>query len=121
VHAAIDVSDGLSSDLGHVADESNVGFILYAAAIPVSDALKQFCEHFTFDATDFSLAGGEDYVLVFTVKASASEKVVLSYEKKFGKKIFRIGEITEGKERILKYKDGKSRSIEAKGWDHFRE
>jgi len=42
VHAAIDVSDGLSSDIGHIAEQSNVGIRLYSEKIPVSDNLKKF-------------------------------------------------------------------------------
>ncbi len=119
VHAAIDISDGLSSDLGHIADESGAGFIIYADSLPISDALSRFCEKFSFNAIDYALAGGEDYVLAFTIKASAAKKIESAYEKKFGKKLFCIGEVTK-KKRII-FRDGKYFPVKAEGWDHFKE
>ena len=44
IRAAIDTSDGLSSDLGHIAEESKVGATLYSDKIPVSDLLQKFCD-----------------------------------------------------------------------------
>jgi thiamine-monophosphate kinase len=52
VHAAIDTSDGLSSDLGHIAEESRVGARLYADKIPISSSLKNFCGRVDFDPVD---------------------------------------------------------------------
>jgi thiamine-monophosphate kinase len=119
VHAAIDISDGLSSDLGHIADESGVGFVINADLLPISDTLTKFCKKYSFDAIDYALAGGEDYVLAFTVKASAVKKIESAYQKKFGSEISCIGEITQEKRAV--YRNGIYSSIEAKGWDHFRD
>jgi thiamine-monophosphate kinase len=119
VHAAIDISDGLSSDLGHIADESGTGFVLYTDSLPVSGSLKKFCEKFSFNIIDYALKGGEDYVLAFTVKASIAKKIESVYKKKFGKEIFCIGEITQ-KKRLI-YRNGKYFPVKAEGWDHFRE
>ncbi|GBC62728.1 thiamine-phosphate kinase [Desulfonema ishimotonii] len=58
VHAAIDVSDGVSSDLGHIVRESGVGIRLYADQIPISGPLRRFCERFGFDPVPYALSGG---------------------------------------------------------------
>lgn len=71
--AAIDVSDGLLADLGHICQASNVGANLVLESIPLSKAMK---ESLLFDeAIDLALNGGDDYELLFTV--SEDKKVGL--------------------------------------------
>lgn len=71
--AAIDISDGLLADLGHLCQASNVGANLVLDAIPMSDAMKQSL--LFDDAIDLALNGGDDYELLFTV--SEDKKVGL--------------------------------------------
>ena len=71
VTSAIDVSDGLSSDLGHIAARSGVGARIYEERIPVSPELGIFCSRFGFNPVEFALSGGEDYTLLFTVQLNA--------------------------------------------------
>ncbi|MBN2038822.1 MAG: thiamine-phosphate kinase [Spirochaetes bacterium] len=118
--AAIDVSDGLVSDIGHIADESNCGFILESDLIPVSDSLKEFCFQHSYDLTDYAISGGEDYVLIFTVDSSCAKDVEKYYYSKFNKLIYRIGVITESKSRLLKTHNGRLNELMNKGWDHFK-
>jgi len=54
-HAGIDTSDGLSSDLGHIAEESQVGAALYSDKIPISDYLLKFCSRFDFNPVEYAL------------------------------------------------------------------
>lgn len=63
--AAIDLSDGLSSDLGHIVKASNCGAMLDMDAMPFSDAMRRHVE--PEQALRWALAGGEDYELCFTV------------------------------------------------------
>ncbi len=121
VKAAIDTSDGLSSDLAHIAEESGVGAILYSDKIPVSRDLKSFCEQFNFDAVEYALAGGEDYTLLCTVSPEEAEAVAGNFQKKFNRPLFKIGEIITGKELKVDYPDGSSKSIAPSGWDHFKD
>ena len=119
-HAAIDVSDGLSSDLGHIAEQSSVGATLYAEMIPVSSSLQNFCDCFDFDPVDFALSGGEDYTLLCTTAEENAEETAHKYEETFNRKLFRIGKITADRRLKIIYTDGTSKPIIPAGWDHFK-
>jgi thiamine-monophosphate kinase len=119
-HAAIDVSDGLSSDLGHITEQSAVGAILYADMIPVSSSLQNFCDRFDFDPVDFALSGGEDYTLLCTTAEENADETAHKYEKTFKRRLFRIGKITADRRVEIIYADGKSKPIIPAGWDHFK-
>jgi len=121
VQAAIDTSDGLSSDLGHIAIESGVGAVLYADKIPISRDLELFCRQYNFDPVEYALSGGEDYTLLCTVSPGEAEIVTAKFEKKFARPLFRIGEITAGTQMMIDYPDGSSSPIAASGWNHFRD
>ena len=120
VHAAIDVSDGLSSDLGHILRQSKVGARLFGDRIPLSPALKQFCRHLGFNPIDHALAGGEDYALLVTVDPDEAEGLVKDFNETFHRPLFRIGEITAAKTFELLESGGKTRNIAPTGWDHFK-
>jgi thiamine-monophosphate kinase len=120
VRSAIDLSDGLSSDLGHILSCSRVGARIEDRRLPLSDNLKVFCRRFGFDPVGYALAGGEDYSLLCTVAPEAADGVVSEYARRFGHPLYTIGEITPGGgfERIGE--DGRIRRVASSGWDHFR-
>ena len=120
VHAAIDTSDGLSSDLAHIAEESRVGARLYAQKIPISPDLKDFCARFDFDPIDYALSGGEDYTLLCTIAAANADKISSAFEKEFQRPLFAIGEITAKKQIEVVYPDGKTKPLTPTCWDHFK-
>jgi thiamine-monophosphate kinase len=120
VHAAIDTSDGLSSDLGHIAEESKVGARLYADKIPISPGLKDFCDRIGFDPVDYALSGGEDYTLLCTIAPERAEEIANAFEEQFKRPLFAIGEITAGQQLTLIYPDGKTKPLTPTGWDHFK-
>ena len=120
VHAVIDVSDGLSSDIGHIAEQSNVGIRLYSEKIPVSDNLEKFCTGFDFDSVEYAMSGGEDYTLLCTISPDKVDHIAAKYVKRFRNPLYQIGEITDSGKMELVLSDGQIRSFTPSGWDHFK-
>jgi thiamine-monophosphate kinase len=113
--AAIDVSDGLASDLGHVLEASGVGATVELAALPLSPALAAAVER--EDAWSLALAGGDDYELCFTAPA-AREAQLFALGRRLGCPVSRVGtvEATAG----LRCRDPSGRTRPAPvGYQHF--
>ncbi len=120
VHAVIDTSDGLSSDLGHIAKQSRVGATLQADSLPISGALQVFCRRFYFDPVEFALAGGEDYTLLCTAAAGQAAALEKDFQSKFKRPLFRIGRINASGRLEMALPDGQVNPITPSGWDHFK-
>jgi thiamine-monophosphate kinase len=120
IRAAIDISDGLSSDLGHIAEQSAVGATIYAPEIPVSDSLQKFCNTFGFDPIEYALLGGEDYILLCTAAPEKAKEIARKFQNKFKRPLFRIGQTTADRRLQIAYPDGTSKPISPRGWDHFK-
>ena len=73
VHAMMDISDGIGSDLRHILEASGVGAEIDVAALPLSPALQRVCTRQSWDATELAVSGGEDYELLFTVDPDAEK------------------------------------------------
>ena len=111
----MDISDGLSSEILHICRQSNCGAVLYEDKLPIHDQTKEFCLKLEFDPTAAALSGGEDYELLFTVKQSEYDKIVLSEE------ISVIGYIEEKeKGALITTKGGNTYPITAQGWNAFK-
>ena len=119
VHSAIDVSDGLTADLVHILEESQVGAKLNAVEIPISAELKKFCADSGNDPLRTALSGGEDYVLLGTCAADQVGTLEKRFEKEFSRPLFCIGEITAEKDQLLIQPDGRAEPLLEKGWNHF--
>jgi thiamine-monophosphate kinase len=113
VSAMIDLSDGLSTDLDHICQESQVGAELDAGAIPRAREAVGKDQAGAYVALDFALHGGDDYELLFTSSAAIPRKIA-------GVRITQIGHITRGTQMRLIAADGKSQPLQAKGWEHFK-
>jgi thiamine-monophosphate kinase len=109
--AMIDSSDGLSTDLAHICEESGVGAEVEAELIPRASIGKPLRE---VDLR-FALHGGEDYELLFT--ASPGKRVPSRIA---GVPITLIGHITRSREIFLKNEGGKGVKLRPEGWEHFR-
>jgi thiamine-monophosphate kinase len=111
VSAMIDTSDGLSSDLAHICEESGVGAEIREDLIPraVVGRPAQRVE------LQLALHGGEDYELLFT---TAGDKRIPSWIA--GVPITRVGQIRRGKQISLMNQSGVARPLHAGGWEHFR-
>ncbi len=117
--AALDVSDGLSSDLAHIVEESRVGIRVQADRIPISSELQDFCARFGKDPVRFALSGGEDYVLAVTVSRDRIEEVSRGFAAHFGRPLYCIGEVTGSSQLELATPDGRIEAVGSTGWDHF--
>lgn len=116
LHSLIDISDGLAADLGHILDESGVGAVLDAPAIPISEAAREFSRRDGRSPLDHALADGEDFELIFTLPPG--EGVRLAAAPPAGVAIYRIGEITADPRRELRMADGTLHSLLDRGWKH---
>ncbi len=105
--AAIDVSDGLSTDLGHICAESGVGALVREAAIPRPSGLPTSSLH-------YALHGGEDYELLFTAPGSRPLPSKIA-----GVRVTRIGEIIRGRDMWLVDSHGQRKPLPPRGWEHF--
>lgn len=71
VHAMMDISDGIGSDIRHILDESAKGAEIDTASLPLSPELREACTVHGWDPVHLALEGGEDYELLFTVSEKA--------------------------------------------------
>jgi thiamine-monophosphate kinase len=116
VTASMDSSDGLAWTLHELARYSNVGFEL--DKIPVAPEVKRFAELNSLDSAELALYGGEEYELVVTVKLEGWTAAVDAVQA-VGGKLLPIGKATEKKQILLKTEDNQ-KTIEARGWEHFK-
>ncbi len=121
VNAAIDVSDGLVGDLGHILKQSRVGARLHDERLPISEDLKKFSARFGFDPVEYALAGGEEYILLCAVSPDKADHVMRRYEKTFGSPLHPIGEITDSGVLERVFPDGRIGRPTSSGWKHFGE
>lgn len=119
VHAMMDVSDGISSDLSHIIKKSGKSAVVYLDKLPVSDTLKRVALEQEWDINRLATSVGEDYVLLCTIKADEYKKINAGFRASFDKELFPIGEIIEGKNKIKWMKNGEEVSTDQHGWDHF--
>jgi thiamine-monophosphate kinase len=112
--AMLDISDGIASDIRHIANQSNVGVILNASEIPIHEDVNQSLNH--DQRLQHALCDGEDFELLLSVSPETGERL-LSDGKRHGLKAMKIGECTKKKELVLSFGE-KFISLPAGGWIH---
>ena len=117
---AIDVSDGLVADLGHITESSQCGARIMLSDIPLSASARYYFKQYNDDTVDWSLllAQGDDYELCFT-RAKDNEFAAGEIAKKHDLKISCIGEITALTELIFISGDNETVSFIKSGYGHF--
>jgi thiamine-monophosphate kinase len=112
--AALDISDGLLADCGHIALASGVRLLVERDKVPMSDALKAFFD--PDEALNAALSGGDDYRLAFTLPPSWLADLLAA-----GQPVFVIGQVVEGQGVALIDEHGQDVTPLTRGYQHFRE
>lgn len=119
VHAMMDISDGLASDIRRIMERSRVGARINIDQLPVSADLRRYCRANKLEPSDFALKGGEDYCLLVTIAADGARSLQQQFREEFKRQLFCIGEIFEGNE-LLSVHGKEINPLTAGGFDHFK-
>lgn len=114
VRAAIDISDGLIADLGHICQESGLGARIETEKVPVAPAAQAA---FGDRALAMALAGGEDYELIFTAAPSEMDSIAA----RLPCPVSVIGAMVADRSHRVRLVDAQGKAVRAgrRGWDHF--
>ena len=118
IHAMIDISDGLASDLMKVAEASGIGVRLLEEKIPLEPSMSGLPP---LDRLDRALNEGEEFELLLTMERRESRKARALFKERFPIPLTRIGEVTDVQgPLVIQGRDGSFRSVELGGYDHFK-
>ncbi len=112
-HAAIDISDGLVADLGHLCRRSGAGAVVELERLPVSDLVRGIPRW-----RETVLTGGDDYELLFTA-APADRPAIENLSRELGLPLTVIGRITTGEGVRVVDAEGRELPLDSPGWRHF--
>lgn len=121
VHAMMDISDGLATDLAHLCRESRVGGEMQQDRIPIDTLLIEAAAELDRDPIDWALKGGEDYQLLFTTGEAEEMEFKRFISENIDSRISCIGRITGERGVFLRTGDGERREVSYLGYDHFDE
>jgi len=117
-HAMIDVSDGLSSDLAHVAVESGVGAVIEEQHLPISPDAVAASKADGGTPLAHALDDGEDFELLVTLAETDALRLVA--DAPCGTRVTAVGRIVAGDTLTLRGADGRERALEPGGYEHLR-
>jgi thiamine-monophosphate kinase len=117
VHAMMDISDGIDSDLRRIMEQSNCGADIYIERLPESLQLKNVSGKFGWNTDEIAVTGGEDYCLLLTIAPELYATVSHGFEDEFHRPLYNIGVITEMGLTYLK--NGEKFDLFRHGFDHF--
>jgi len=118
LHAGIDISDGLSIDLAHLAEESGCGAVLDLDAVPVANAARMLAEQLDDGRTplDHALHDGEDFELILAAGPEVAQQMVA--ERPLDVPITRIGQVVAEQGLWQTDRAGGRRKLVPRGWQH---
>ena len=119
VHAMMDCSDGLATDLGHICRESGVGARVQLEHVPVAAAAREAARALGVNARDWAVSGGEDYELLLTCDPAVAERLIAGLAEATGAPLTSIGRI-EGAAGELVLVDAAGAPVAMPGgFEHF--
>lgn len=114
--ACMDISDGLSSELNHLAISSGVSLEIDLEKLPIDEQVLELADYFKISAMDLALNGGEEYQLLFTF---LNTKGILLEESTGLGNVYKIGTVKKGSGVYCKFPDGKKDILKAQAWSHL--
>jgi thiamine-monophosphate kinase len=114
--AMIDISDGLSSDIAHLCEESHAGALIQSSSLPIDREVSVLCGRRALDPLMLALHGGEDFELLFTVKPDDVARLPKRVD---GVAVALIGEVTDQLGMIRIEEKNRVWDLQAKGFEHF--
>ncbi|CAK8718967.1 thiamine-phosphate kinase [Candidatus Electrothrix aarhusensis] len=121
IHAMMDLSDGLATDLSHLCQQSRVGAIIKAEKLPGRRGLAPAASLLNKKRSDWMLAGGEDYELLFTADPKDSQ-TIMDIAARQGLRVSPVGTVIAGQGVTLQRKTTEGyeeQHISFQGFDHF--
>jgi len=116
--AAIDISDGLLADLGHILDASGCGATLWPERLPSSPVLQTLPQE---QRLGYQFNGGDDYELCFSVAPQHKAALAAVQQRLPSESFTEIGIVEARPGLRCQYGDGRAVEVQAKGYDHFRD
>ena len=116
IHAALDISDGLVQDAGHICERSGVGIVLRATDVPVHPGAAAVAAELGDDALSYALTGGEDFELLFTCRPED----VANVRGASAVPVTVVGEVVAGTQVTVRDAAGEEMTLPRRGWDQFR-
>ncbi len=121
VHAMLDISDGIESDIQRIMEKSGCGAEIELTELPLSDHYIDIGRDQGWDIWELALTGGEDYCLMLTLDPKHYAKIADQFASQFNKNLSKIGNITDKKAELKLTFEGEGHEITKRGYNHFRE
>lgn len=118
VTSAIDITDGLASNLWQISRMSEVGLVIDDEKLPIPQEVRDFSKEQGIELDELTLYGGEDFELIFTVRPDTWDDVATEI-RKLGTKVSRIGEVN-AKEGVSIKRKGELEELPDRGYKHFK-
>ena len=113
VTSCIDISDGISTDAGHIAESSGVRILIDESDLPFPSESRGIAKMLSLESLNLALNGGDDFELLFTAPQGSEESI---RKAEIG---IMIGEVVEGAGVAIRHNNGKVESLKSSGYQHF--